>query len=540
MTAPDSPSGNHVPARALPPEQSWDTGHSTPRRRATEGRTFGRSLGWPVVGLLWPGAGLLASKYRFLGAIMVGVTALVATLAVGLAVFARGAFLSLAVQPGFLTAVWVAVVVVGIAWAFTLAITHLSHRPFNPPAWQRIVGSVWVGILSMVLLVPSFFAAGKIYETASFVKDVFSGQQAAPIPRGNFGDPWAGQARVNVLILGGDSGNNRDETLGARTDTVIVASIDTSTGNTVLLSLPRQTQRVPFPEGSPMAEKWPNGFTDGTPNNAEYFLNAIYNNVPAALGEGALGDVKNPGAEVLKQAVGTALGLDIQYYVLVNMDGFKEFIDALGGVTVNVNKPVPMGGKNHGLPGDTPPSRWLAPGPNQHLNGQDALWYARGRYGTADYERMQRQRCVIQAVANQAKPEVVLANYEALTRAGRNIIETDVPAASLPAFSELALRVKGRPMRSVSFENGQLGFSTVRPDWDLVRQRVQEALNPVATPSPSESASSTPSATPTPKSTKSTKATPSATPTPTPSPVQNTEDECGYNPVPYDPNNDVG
>ena len=129
---------------------------------------------------------------------------------------------------------------------------------------------------------------------------------------------------------------------------------------------------------------------------------------------------------------------------------------------------------------DTPPDRWLSPGPNRHLNGVDALWFARGRYGevTGDYARMARQRCLIQALVEQTSPTKVLTNYEALTRAGRNIVHTDVPNRLLPALLTLANRVRAQPLTSVSFENGKDGFSTTNHDWDLVRGRVQAAIDP--------------------------------------------------------------
>ena len=62
-------------------------------------------------------------------------------------------------------------------------------------------------------------------------------------------DPWADKPRLNILLLGGDAGKGR---VGTRTDTVILASIDTKTGDTTLFSLPRNTARMPFPSDSPL------------------------------------------------------------------------------------------------------------------------------------------------------------------------------------------------------------------------------------------------------------------------------------------------
>ena len=67
-------------------------------------------------------------------------------------------------------------------------------------------------------------------------------------------DPWAKKPRLNLLLLGGDAGKGRT---GTRTDTVIVASIDTKTGDTTLVSLPRNTGRMPFPADSPLQRLLP-------------------------------------------------------------------------------------------------------------------------------------------------------------------------------------------------------------------------------------------------------------------------------------------
>ena len=140
-------------------------------------------------------------------------------------------------------------------------------------------------------------------------------------------DPFGDQERVNVLLLGGDGGEGRD---GVRTDTVIVASIDTETGDTALFSLPRNLENLPFPADSPLAEAYPDGFNAG--EESESLLNAVYRNGPAEYPD-ILGPTDYPGADFLKLGVGEALGLDIDYFVLVNLDGFSRLVDALGGIT---------------------------------------------------------------------------------------------------------------------------------------------------------------------------------------------------------------
>ena len=85
----------------------------------------------------------------------------------------------------------------------------------------------------------------------------------------------------------------------------------------------------------------------------------MYQNIPAAH-PGILGPSDNEGADVLKQSVGEAVGLKLDYYLQVNLRGFAELVHALGGITVNVNERVAMGGVSSS---HIPPNEWIEPGP---------------------------------------------------------------------------------------------------------------------------------------------------------------------------------
>lgn len=512
--------------RALMDEAARYRPRSRPRRSVDDDRSFAASLGWAALGTILPGAGLLRTRWRPLGAAMLGTLLALGSVIGVIALFAPTLLMSVIALPGALTVAWVAIALYVPLWVISILATHLMLRPTPPQAWQRAVGAVVVGLLSLAVAAPTFTGARSLYDTEQLISGVL-GQDNGSHDFGHALDPWANKERVNVLVLGGDAGADRT---GTRTDTVILASIDTRTGDMILFSLPRQTQRMPFPPGSALAHRWPFGFTNGVPNDMEFALNSIYGNVPAMAPELFGAGVEDPGAEALKQAVGEALGLKVDFYAMVNLDGFVELINALGGITVNINQPVPVGGKNRsGNVPAVPPDRWLPPGPDQHLDGYDALWFARGRYGAerGDYERMARQRCVIQAVVGQADPTTIAANYEALTKAGRAIVATDVPTRQLPAMLTLALKVKDGAMTSLSFENDKDGFSTVNPDWNLVRQRVRDAIHPPAHPPapPATEAPATedPATVPEPSE--------SAEPTAAPEP-SSVVDECAYNPVP--------
>jgi len=309
------------------------------------------------------------------------------------------------------------------------------------------------------------------YTTRDFIKGVFpENPNSKTIPKNVTGsDPWGGQSRVNILLLGGDGGVDRQ---GVRTDSMVVASVDTTTGDTTLFSLPRNLENAPFPAGSPLAKLYPSGF-NGEGDVGNWLLNAVYRMVPE-LHPGILGPTDNEGADALKMSISTILGIPVDYYVLINLQGFTQMVDALGGITVNINQPVPIGGN---LDTGRPPSGYIAPGPHQHLNGFKALWFARGRWNTDDYHRMQNQRCVIDAVINQVNPANILLRYQDIASAGKKIARTDIPQRLLPALVDLGIRVKDAKTRSVVFQPSA-HFDPASPNFAYMRSVVQKALNP--------------------------------------------------------------
>ena len=513
-----------------------DPGSSTvggPARRAAGGAAFSGVLGWTVLGAVIPGLGLIKAGRRLAGGLVLGLYVLVLGGAAALYLTNQRWVTSQLVKPDVLQGIAGLLLTIAVTWVAVIGLSHLSLRPANPSVAQRAASAAVVGLLSFLVAAPLAVGANAAWSTAGAVRTIF-GEDTEPNstqPTLNAEDPWRDKDRLNILILGGDSGNNRSSALGDRTDTVMVASVDTHSGATTLFTLPRNTERMPFPKDSPLHGYYPNGFYNGTgPDRAEYLLNAMYRNVPGRVPDDVLGKTKNFAADVVKVSVGEALGLDLDYYVLVNMDGFRDFINAIGGITVNVNYRIPIGGNTDQR---RPPESYIEPGPNQHLKGRLALWYARGRYGLDDYKRMERQRCVINAVVQQTSPQAVLTNFQSILAAGEKTIQTDVPGRLLPDLVELGMKVKGTPLRSVVFTPGVAGFQSYNPNWPAVRARVQKALKETAKgvpdPSATPSATSTASATPTASGTSSPSASSSPSKTPKPK-SDDLEDICGYHP----------
>ena len=140
---------------------------------------------------------------------------------------------------------------------------------------RHVIGAVVVLLLVAAVAAPAVVAGRLAATQRDLIAGVFddNGRSATVDAASN---PFGSKDRVNVLLLGGDGGEGRD---GVRTDTVIVASIDTETGDTTLFSLPRNLENLPFPADSPLAEAYPDGFEAG--EESEGLLNAIYRNGPA-------------------------------------------------------------------------------------------------------------------------------------------------------------------------------------------------------------------------------------------------------------------
>jgi LCP family protein required for cell wall assembly len=210
----------------------------------------------------------------------------------------------------------------------------------------------------------------------------------------------------------------------------------------------------------------------------------MYRNLPRSVPKDILGPTDNLGADALKLSVGQALDLQVDYYVLINLEGFSQMINALGGIRLNINTYIPIGGDSER---GVPPKEFLKPGPDQKLNGRRALWYARGRYGSSDFDRMDRQRCVINAIIKQANPTNMLARYEDVAKAGKQVVYTDMPQEVLPLMVDLSLRVKDGNVRSIVFKHGERGFYVTNPDFSLMRKRVKAALDETEDPTASKS-----------------------------------------------------
>lgn len=498
---------------------------------------FRSAIGWSVAGTIIPGVGLIGTKAKLIGILCTGCF-LISVVFLGWQLATKPISVASAALSGkMLLVIAVALLVLAGIWIATIIGTHLIRRPNPASRKHRVIGSVVVGLLSFIVAAPMFVASSYAYTSSKVLNSVFSSKNSTRSetrPNISNGNIWQ-KDRLNILLLGGDSSAGRDIRLGVRTDTIILASIDVKTGNTALIQVPRNMANVPFDTstylGSELAKRYPRGFTNGNPNNGEYMINAIWVNVPEA-NKDLFTNTDYPGADALKIAVAGATGIFPDYFLLLDIDGLQSLIDAMGGVTVNINQRLPMGG------GDgRAPSGWLDKGPNQHLDGYRAMWYARSRQSTSDYDRMARQSCLIKAVINQTDPSTMLTKFEAIAEASSRMVMTDIPQEMLSGIVELSGKVKGAKITRTLFIHGKDGYNTSNPDFNLVKFRVSEAIaasngesySNSNSPQPTASSTANPNTTgqpnPSGRSSSAASSTTSASPS---SSIENVDDVCSY------------
>lgn len=245
--------------------------------------------------------------------------------------------------------------------------------------------------------------------------------------------PWEGEERLNILLLGGDFGEGRT---GIRTDTMITVSIDPATGDVAMFSVPRNWTQAALPAGM--------GIWDC--NCYPELINELW--IAGEQYPDAFPGPGSPSENAVKAAISEFLGIPIHYYAMVNLDGFVDVVDSLGGVDIYIPEKVIDEDYPHE---DGSVERIEIDAGLQHLNGHLALAYARTRHQDSDYFRMNRQRCVIEAVMEQTDPTDLLLNFGSLADVIKQSVTTDIPLDALPGLVELLPDIDRDAIVSVRF-----------------------------------------------------------------------------------------
>ncbi len=271
--------------------------------------------------------------------------------------------------------------------------------------------------------------------------------------------------RYTILLLGGDAGPDRT---GLRADSISLASIDADTGAVTMIGIPRNLYNAPFSEGSPLWGEFPDGYTCGDDCLISYLY--PYAEERPELYPDAEAEGSTPGIEAMRDAVEGVTGIPVQYTALIDMQGFAQLIDALGGVTVDAV------GMDLGINGGPVVGRIEAG--EQRMDGATALWYARNRYNLTDFDRMEHQRQIQEAILRQVEPTTVLSRFQGIAEAGTQVVATDIPQAMLGRFVDLAAKSRERPITDLELVPPLV--DNVNPDYTAVRTLVAEAVAPPA------------------------------------------------------------
>jgi len=287
--------------------------------------------GWWLVALnlLLPGSAQVLAGNRRLGRFGLGATLLswfLVIVAIGLALFARPVLLWLTVGGGFFSAAVLTIVqvlLVGyiVLWIVltidALRLVRLVKVPGPSRLAIPIVALVLLGLVSS----GAGYAATAVGSVRNTVGAIF-GQSGPSV------EPSDGY--YNILLLGADSGDGRDS---MRFDSISVVSVNAETGAVTITGIPRELPNAPFSDGSPMQELYPNGFEGHSSSTCGWngWMNHVRNAAEvcredggAALYPDAAAHGSDPGIEATKDAAEGVLGIEIPYYVFVDMHGFRS------------------------------------------------------------------------------------------------------------------------------------------------------------------------------------------------------------------------
>ena len=449
-----------------------------------------RRLAAVVLSALVPGAGQLYAGRRRRGAILLAIsTTLVATGVLWFAIDSI-AVVKLAFEPDVLRGLLgVDLAVLAFrGWAAWDAYRCIGAPPRSPITWLTVVTGLATAAL---LLIPHAWFAYYDLTQLDLITTVFAApttttsvpptasQTSGPPTTGAGGQTtsattapsttstaqpptlWDGDERLNILLLGSDAGVGRT---GVRTDTIILVSIDPATGDTALFGVPRNLVQVPLPEA---LDIW-------SCNCFPSIINELYDY--AERRPEAFAGPSPPGPTALKMAIGELLGIPIRHYALVHLDGFVDIVDAVGGVTVAVTERV----YDPAYPKEGGGTEVVDFQPGVYdFDGHDALAYARSRRSSDDYNRMGRQRCVLEALADQADPFNLLRGFPAMAEAIKRSVETDIPLESVPDLIELAAivdtdRALALPIVPPTYTAGLTAEGNI-PDVELIHEHVRIA-----------------------------------------------------------------
>lgn len=361
-------------------------------------------------------------------------------------------------SPEFLTAVLVVNVAL-LAWRIA-AIVHAGLVPWTGTIGpRRQVAAVTVAMLLVVSVGMHAWIGSVVAQLEQTLSQVFAPEPDAappdpgrPTPAAGEETPvpstepnrWADTDRINVLLLGTDAAPGREATL---TDVILVLSIEPVNRSAILISVPRDTGWVPLPN----ERIHPGGLYPGKINELAAEAASDPELWCPSIG---LADPERCGRKTLQATVGLYLGLEIHHYAIVDMVGFAELIDAVGGLELCLDGKLVDPEFDGTLENRGAGEPLILPAGCHHYSGLDALAYARSRKGwiempdgtrvqQTDFDRNERQQRVLLALRTELAQADTLFELPGLIAAIGRTVVTDVPREQAGDLSALLPLITG-------------------------------------------------------------------------------------------------
>lgn len=251
-----------------------------------------------------------------------------------------------------------------------------------------------------------------------------AGEESSPYverKRGQLIPMWIGTDRVTILLLGVDE--RQQEQGPSRTDTMMLLTLDPTTLQAGVLSLPRDLW-------VPLAGDYGQGRI-----NTAYYYGEIY-------------DYPGGGPALAMETVEYNLGVPVQYYLRINFQGFIELVDLIGGIDIYVEQTIDdprYPDNNYGYD-----PLYIEAG-QHHFDGEMALKYARTRHASNDFDRAHRQQQVLLAILDQITRLDILpqlaTNADEIFATLEDSVSTDLQLDEMLALGGLALKVNRDEIR---------------------------------------------------------------------------------------------
>lgn len=263
-----------------------------------------------------------------------------------------------------------------------------------------------------------------------------------------------GQDILNILLMGNDGELSDDGFI--RTDTMIVVSVNRTAGTVGMISLPRDLYLY-MP-----------GWT----------MNRL--NIAYTYGESA--GWTDGGFGLMRETLFYNLGINVHYYAMVDLTGFKEIVDAVGGIEVAVDcaiqdyalyeAEIPQGA----FLADAEAALWTLPVGYYQMSGAEALWYARSRGNSSDFDRGRRQQQVLRAIWRQARDSGQLERLPDLWNQGMQLVETNIPFEEAISLLPIALNLDPSRMEQFTLRRTYDTIPWQPPSGDFVQLPVYEHI----------------------------------------------------------------